>query len=93
MNFAPPIARRLAFVGEFNSTPYVLIPSRVQKELILDARKNNSNLFSSSKTNLIHFRSNQWLDRSVIIVRFSLPGIKPIKNVHYPSVTRTIQLE
>jgi len=41
MNFAPPIARRLAFVGEFNSTPYVLIPSRVQKELILDARKNN----------------------------------------------------
>ena len=65
MNFAPPIARRLAFVGEFNSTPYVLIPSHVQKELILDARKNNSNLFLLLKRILFIFvLISGWIDRS-----------------------------
>ncbi|CAF3874202.1 unnamed protein product [Rotaria sordida] len=38
---SPPTSRRLAFIGEFNSTPYVLVSPRVQKELIHDARKNN----------------------------------------------------
>ncbi|CAF0773253.1 unnamed protein product [Rotaria sp. Silwood1] len=36
-----PTSRRLAFIGEFNSTPYVIVSPRVQKELIHDARKNN----------------------------------------------------
>ncbi|UJR37195.1 hypothetical protein I4U23_029903 [Adineta vaga] len=41
-NFSsPPISRRLAFIGEFNSTPYVIVSPNVQKELIYDARKNN----------------------------------------------------
>jgi len=45
-NFSsPPVSRRLAFIGEFNSTPYVIVSPRVQKELIYDARKNNSKLF------------------------------------------------
>ncbi len=38
---SPPISRRLAFIGEFNSTPYVIVSPRVQKQLIYDARKNN----------------------------------------------------
>ncbi len=38
---APPISRRLAFIGEFNSTPYVLVAPNVQKQLIYDARKNS----------------------------------------------------
>jgi hypothetical protein len=42
---SPPTARRLAFIGEFNSTPYVIVSPKVQKELIYDARKNNSKLF------------------------------------------------
>ncbi|CAF3917079.1 unnamed protein product, partial [Rotaria sp. Silwood2] len=36
---SPPLSRRLAFVGEFNSTPYVIVSADVQKELIHDARK------------------------------------------------------
>jgi len=39
---SPPISRRLAFIGEFNSTPYVLVSPRVQKQLMYDARKNTS---------------------------------------------------
>ena len=37
----PPLSRRLAFIGEFNSTPYVIVSPSVQKQLMYDARKNN----------------------------------------------------
>lgn len=40
-NSPPPVSRRLAFIGEFNSTPYVIVSPSVQKQLIYDARKNN----------------------------------------------------
>lgn len=40
-NSSPPLSRRLAFIGEFNSTPYVLVAPSVQKQLMYDARKNN----------------------------------------------------
>ena len=36
----PPKSHRLAFIGEFNSTPYVIISPHAQKELVQDARKN-----------------------------------------------------
>jgi hypothetical protein len=38
---SPPKSHRLAFIGEFNSTPYVIISPSVQKQLIYDARKNS----------------------------------------------------
>lgn len=38
---SPPLSRRLAFVGEFNSTPYVIVSPRVQKQLIYDAKRSN----------------------------------------------------
>jgi hypothetical protein len=44
-NSSPPISRRLAFIGEFNSTPYVIVSPSVQKQLIYDARKNNGKEF------------------------------------------------
>ncbi|CAF0800863.1 unnamed protein product [Adineta steineri] len=37
----PPLSRRLAFIGEFNSTPYVIVSPKVQKELIYDAKRKN----------------------------------------------------
>jgi hypothetical protein len=38
---SPPKSHRLAFIGEFNSTPYVIVSPSVQKQLIYDARKNS----------------------------------------------------
>lgn len=40
--FKTRLSRRLAFMGEFNSTPYVIISPRIQRQLIYNARKNNS---------------------------------------------------
>ncbi|CAF0993205.1 unnamed protein product [Adineta ricciae] len=40
----PPKSHRLAFIGEFNSTPYVIVSPQVQKELIYDARKNSGSI-------------------------------------------------
>ena len=46
----PANPRRLAFVGEFNSTPYVIVSARVQKQLISDARRGSVFSFSSLRT-------------------------------------------
>ncbi len=40
--FKTRLSNRLAFIGEFNSTPYVIISSRIQQQLISNARKTKS---------------------------------------------------
>lgn len=35
----PSVSQPMAFIGEFNSTPYVLVSESIQKQLILSARK------------------------------------------------------
>jgi hypothetical protein len=44
--FKTKLSRRLAFMGEFNSTPYVIISPRLQRQLIHHARKNNGLIYS-----------------------------------------------
>jgi len=44
--FKTRLSHGLAFMGEFNSTPYVIISSRIQRQLILNARKSKSLLYS-----------------------------------------------
>jgi len=49
--FKRRLSHRFAFMGEFNSTPYVIISPRIQKQLISNARMNKkgSKLFSWHK--------------------------------------------
>jgi hypothetical protein len=39
--FKTKLSRRLAFMGEFNSTPYVIISPHLQRQLIHHAKINN----------------------------------------------------
>ncbi|CAF3518975.1 unnamed protein product [Rotaria sp. Silwood1] len=55
------LSHRLAFMGKFNSIPYILISSRIQRQLIYNARKNTIGSSSNIKRPLLSFsyKTNQ----------------------------------
>ncbi|UJR09018.1 hypothetical protein I4U23_013267 [Adineta vaga] len=56
-------SRRLAFMGEYNSTPYVLISSRIQQQLIHHARKHTGTSASGMKRAISSSKHETYLQR------------------------------